>query len=483
MKRVSVLLLLVIAAFAQTRGRLAEYALVLEDPPVAQKARSRVALQSSGAQAHLQKVRGAQRGVLAELAARKVRVTYASQILVNAIFVRIAPEQAAALKNIPGVKWIQYQPMSKPALNAAVNLVGLPAAWSAIGGSDKAGAGVRIGIIDTGIDQNHPGFSDAGFTPPAGFPKGDKAYTNNKVIVARSYVSMLVTPDWAYSTPGDLSTTPDPAYTTPDDLSPRDRQGHGTAIAMIAAGVRNTGPLGIITGVAPKAFLGNYKVYGSPGVNEYTYRSAWIHALTNAVEDGMDIVTLSLGEGDPGYFGPLDTGGTQCGDAVCDVGAQAVEWAASQGTLVVAAAGNGANLGLRGVTYGTMNSPATAPSAIAVGASANSHLVYQTVRVNGSSLGNLRGLSGAGPKISSPLTATVRDVTQLGDNGLACSALPAGSLTGAFALIQRGTCFFSDKAGFAAAAGAAGVIIYQPDGIDDFSTPSTIPVWINTCGI
>src|ERR1035441_4441501 len=211
MKRVSVLLLLVTAAFAQTRSRLAEYALVLEDPPVAQKAQSRVALQSNEAQAHLQKVRGAQRLVLAEPAAREVRVSSTSQILVNAIFVRVVPGQAAALQNIPGVKWIQYQPPSKPLLNAAVNLVGVPTAWSTVGGSANAGAGVRIGIIDTGIDQNHPGFKDTGFTAPAGFPAGDPgfaAYTNNKVIVARSYVSML--------------TDPDPVYSTPDDLSPRD---------------------------------------------------------------------------------------------------------------------------------------------------------------------------------------------------------------------------------------------------------------------
>src|ERR1035437_4200727 len=471
MKRISVFFLLVTTAYAQTRSRLAEYALILEDPPVAQKAQSRMALQGSVAQAHLQKVRGAQSRVLAELAARKVRVSSTSQILVNAIFVRIAPEQASALKNIPGVKWIQYLPQQKPLLNAAVNLVGVPAAWSAIGGSANAGAGVRIGIIDTGIDQNHPGFKDTGFTPPAGFPKGDSRYTNNKVIVARSYVSMLVEPDWAYSTPGDISTTPDPAYATPDDLSPRDRQGHGTAIAMIAAGVQNTGPLGTITGVAPKAFLGNYKIFGSPGVYEYTSYSIWQYALTDAVQDGMDIVTLSIGEGDPAIFAPLDSGVAACNDpGNCDVYSQAVESASRRGTLVVAAAGNGGNIGMHSVTMNSLNTPGVAPSAVTVGASANSHLVYQTASVNGGSLGNLRALFGDGPKIGSPLTAPLKDVTTLGDNGLGCAALPAGLLTGAFALMQRGTCFFSDKVNFAQAAGAIGAIIYQSEGIDDVTT-------------
>jgi minor extracellular serine protease Vpr len=455
MKRISVLLLLVSAAFAQTRSRLAEYALVLEDPPVAQKAQSRVALQGAEALAHLTKVRKAQSLVLAELAARKVRVRSTSQILVNAVFVHVLPQNAAALKNIPGVKWIQYQPPSKPLLNAAVNLVGVPAAWSTVGGSANAGAGVKIGIIDTGIDQNHPGFKDTGFTPPTGFPTGDTSYTNNKVIVARSYVSML--------------TDPDPIYSTPDDLSPRDRQGHGTAIAMIAAGVQNTGPLGSITGVAPKAFLGNYKVFGSPGINEYTYRSAWIQALTDAVNDRMDIVTLSLGEGDAAFFGPLDQGVGVCGDPVCDVGSQAVENASRLGMLVVAAAGNGGNIGYRSVTHNALNSPGVSPSAIAVGASANSHLVYQTVRVNGSSLGNLHGLFGDGPKVNSPLTAPVKDVTTLGNDGLVCGALPAGSLTGSFALIQRGTCFFSDKVIAAQAAGAVGVVFYQSDGIEEIT--------------
>ena len=308
MQRVSVLLLLASTAFAQPHGRLPEYALVLEDPPVAQKVSSRAELQNAAAQAHLTRVRNAQRSVLAALAARNVRVAATSQTLVNAIFVHVSHQDAPALKSIPGVKWIQYQPTARPALTAAEDLIGVPAAWNAVGGSANAGAGVRIGIIDTGIDQTHPAFRDTGFTPPTGFPAGDVAFTNNKIIVARSYVVRQTTAD-------------DPVFSTPDDLSPRDRQGHGTALAMIAAGVQNTGPLGTITGVAPKAFLGNYKVFGSPGVNEYTTRSSWIAALTDAIADKMDIVTLSLGEGDPAFYGALDTGVNVCGDAVCDVGA------------------------------------------------------------------------------------------------------------------------------------------------------------------
>ena len=93
-----------------------------------------------------------------------------------------------------------------------------------LNGEPNAGAGVKIAVLDTGIDQNHAAFQENGLQYPAGFPKGDSGYTNRKVIAARSYVNMLVGTD--------------PQFTRPDDLSPRDRVGHGTAVAMIAAGGR-----------------------------------------------------------------------------------------------------------------------------------------------------------------------------------------------------------------------------------------------------
>ncbi len=60
---------------------------------------------------------------------------------------------------------------------------------------------------------------------------------------------------------------------------------------MAAAGVSNTGPLALITGVAPKAYLGSYKVFGSPGVNDGATDAAILKAVDDAVADGMDVIS------------------------------------------------------------------------------------------------------------------------------------------------------------------------------------------------
>jgi len=467
MKRaISALFLLVFAGFGQSGSRLVDYALLLEDAPVAQKTQGRLALQSADAQAQMARIRSAHNSLLAELQRRKVTVGGSSQVLVNAIFVRTTPETAAQLLHLPGVVHVVRAPRLHRDLNTALGLVNVPGAWSAItGGAANAGAGIKIGIIDSGIDQNHPGFQDTSLAPPPGFPKGDTNYTNNKVIVARSYVA--------------LDSYTDPASSTPDDTTPRDRVGHGTAIAMIAAGVQNTGPQATIQGVAPKAFLGNYKIFGSPGVNDYALYAAFVQALQDAVTDQMDIVTLSLGEGDMPTWGPLDVDPSCSSDNVtpapCDIYAQAVETAVQAGLVVVAAAGNDGNIGVLPHTLSTIHTPGTDPAAITVGASLNSHALYQTLHLSGaglpSSLQSLQALFGDGPHATSApypiLTAApILDVALLGDNGLACAPLAAGSLVGAVALILRGSCTYSDKINYAQNAGAVGVVIYQQAGIN-----------------
>ena len=205
------------------------------------------------------------------------------------------------MQSIPGVSSVVPIRTYHRKLNRATALVNAPAAWSALGGVNNAGAGVKIAILDTGIDQQHPAFQDPSLPMPAGYPRcngDDCAFTNNKVIVARSYVQQLA----AGSSPLNPA-----ADSRPDDYSPRDRIGHGTAVASTAAGHTNTG-LVTFSGVAPAAYLGNYKIYGSPEVNDFTADDVIIQALEDAMNDGMDIVSFS--SGGPAFTGPLDTGAT-----------------------------------------------------------------------------------------------------------------------------------------------------------------------------
>jgi minor extracellular serine protease Vpr len=428
-------------------ARLEEYALVLNDPPLARQVSARARIQA------------AQHQVRAELVRRHVRVSGSAQTLLNAVFVRAPRERAPELRSIAGVKHVVWLPPLKRNLNVAVNLVNIPAAWSALsGGMANAGAGVKIAVIDSGLDDTHPAFQDVSLTPPATYPRGDTTYTNGKIIVARSYESL---------------------FALPDDPTPRDRSGHGTALAMIAAGGTVAAPLATITGVAPKAWLGNYKIFGTPGVNDNTTYAALIQALEDAVSDQMDIAVLAIGS--LPLSGPTDSDPSCATSGVpsayqddCDIPAQAVENATAMGMTVVVSAGNDGQSGFLAASLNSIDSPGTAPDAITVGAATNGHLLFAAVRITGANvpatLQSMYAAADDGVKLSAPLTAPVKNVTAADATGLACAALPAGSFTGDVVLIERGTCDFSTKINNAQQAGASAVIIYQ-----DASHPNDLP--------
>jgi uncharacterized protein (TIGR03437 family) len=457
------------------------YTLLLEDAPVSSRFVSREAMRTSPAIAYRQQIEGKQRTVLADLASRNIQVTGSDVTLVNAVFVIAPASRLDELKSIPGVAAVRPMRRFKPSLNRATQLMNGPLAWNAVGGVANAGKGIKIGIIDSGIDQTHPAFQDSTLTVPAGFPlcsgSADACnYTNSKVIVARSYVRQLA----GYSSkdpvnlPGDTSVPPSPAFSTPDDYSPRDHLGHGTATASSAAANTNTGTV-TFTGMAPKAWLGNYKLSGSPGVNDGPTDDVMILAVKDALQDGMDIVSLSWGA--QALTGALDTGAT-CGIPAgqpCDPVAAAYEAAAKSGLVISVAAGNSGDDAYNYYNgsypyYNSISSPATAPSVIGVGASTNSHLLTPAVSVNAANApANLKKIAAQTsdatfyPSVYGANQAPLVDVTQLGNNGLACTALPANSLNGAYALIERGTCNFSVKASYAQLAGAEGVIFYMAD--------------------
>jgi uncharacterized protein (TIGR03437 family) len=442
-----------------------EWMVLLAEPPVVERFPGRIEQTRIASASYRQHLRDAQQDVRAQIAAMSVTVTGAVQHLLNGIFVRATPEQAAALRNLPGVQAVL--PLRRYHLMDQLSLSDVQQAWDSvpIGGAGNAGAGLKIAIIDTGIDQTHPSFQDDTLTPPAGFPKcgvpSDCAFTNSKVIVARSYVSTL--------TAGSSASNP-AADSRPDDLSARDLIGHGTAVASVAAGVASSYLTTAISGVAPKAFLGNYKVYGSPEVNFSASEAGIIEALDDAVTDGMDVVNFS--SGGSAFESPTDTGAI-CGNAAgqpCDPIAAAFDNAMKDGqVIVVAAAGNDGSSGYQytatgAATYGTVASPAYTPSIIAAGGIENDIAYADSIQVSGNGVpSNLASLyafpSGDGPVPPAPLTAPLVDVTQVGADPLLCAgAPPAGSLSGVIALIFRGTCDFIVKVNYAQSAGAVGVI-------------------------
>jgi minor extracellular serine protease Vpr len=459
----SIALLLVSASFAQTIPN--RYALILDDPPVTNRFASRSELDSSSARAYRQQIEARQQAVRDALAARNIPVTSSASTVLNAIFVTAPKDRLAELQNLPGVKGVVPIRRYRLKLNRATQLVNAQAAWNSFGGMQNAGAGMKIAIIDTGIDQTHPAFQDSSLKPPAGFPvcnvSNCAAFTNNKVIVARSYVPLLAAP----SDPKNPA-----ADSRPDDYSPRDRQGHGTATASCAAAVSTSTPAQLtISGVAPKAFLGNYKIFGSPGVNDGASDESIIQAFEDALADHMDVASLSVGGA--AFTGPLDTGAA-CGQPAnvpCDLVPPVIENVVKAGMVVVVAAGNDGDgaFSANAPAFGTIESPGDAPSAITVGATTSSHFMSEGVEVPGagvpSNLQRIAGILGNGPIPIGAVAAGLIDVTQLGDSGLACSALPAGSLGGAFVLIERGTCNFSVKVVNAQNAGAQGVIFYMAD--------------------
>jgi uncharacterized protein (TIGR03437 family) len=464
------------------------YALILEDAPAAHQFENRTTLRSAAADSYRAGLRakhdvlrlairnrganGVSRGVSPTANPNQptanvdsnIAITGESDTLLNAVFVS-APESARSdLAGLPGVKAVVPLHAYKLELNRATALVNAQAAWANLGGVSNAGAGVKIAILDTGIDQTHPMFQDSTLRPPTGFPicsGADCAFTNNKVIVARSYVQMLAAPSSAANPSAD---------SRPDDISPRDRIGHGTALAGVAAGVPvgpSQGAAVAMNGMAPKAFLGNYKIFGSPQVNDFTYDDVIIKAVEDALKDGMDIASLSIGS--PALAGALDQGAA-CGQPAgiyCEPAAAAIDNAVKSGMVVVIAAGNLGDSGLLTPTLGTIGSPGISPSAITVGAVTNSHRFTAAVRVSGTdtpaSLQVLSGQSGDNTASFTSATGPMVDVNTVGGGLTGCVPLPDGILKGLIVIIRRGECTFFTKASYAQAAGAVGVILYMAD--------------------
>jgi minor extracellular serine protease Vpr len=137
-----------------------------------------------------------------------------------------------------------------------------------------------------------------------------------------------------------------------------------------------------------------------------------------------------------------------------DLMVQAVERAVAAGVIVVIAAGN------QGPDLHSIDSPGSAPNAITVANSMNERVFASRAVVDGAPQ-PYESFPGSGPNQLSPATGTLVDVSTVDPTALACSSLPAGSLTGKIAFILRGNCFFEVKLNNAQAAGAIAALVYS----------------------
>jgi uncharacterized protein (TIGR03437 family) len=407
---------------------------------------------SSEGDQYVQSLRNAKAPLAAQLEARGATVFGQTEHVLNAIMVHAAAADLAWLRQQPGVQSAEFSAIRHVNLNAATALIGAQTVWNQLGGSANAGKGQMIAMLDSGIDNSIPMFSTSGFTTPLNFPKTNatagSGYTNGKVIVAKNYICPVTTS----SCPNFTGTSAPATF----DENASDGFGHGTGTASVAAGNCTGTPAGVtICGVAPGAYLGNYKVFDSTGGGT---DAAFLSALNDAVADGFTIINYSGGQ--DATVGTLPTQSTDYA---------AIHSAVAANAVVVVSAGNcGPLAGNQGCGYdgdNTITDPGIVPDAITPGASSNSHIQANPFTVTSSATvpANIQSLSSAvasSPAFNSIGPAVVADVTPLDGNGTGCTALPAGSLTGQIALMRYSDdCVDSDQTNNAAAAGAIASII------------------------
>jgi minor extracellular serine protease Vpr len=416
---------------------------------------------SGASQAYLARVDAAQRAAIARLkqAIPQAGVSWRYRVVLDGFAVTL-PE--TKLPKLLGMGYAHVYPSMRYALNLDESpaIIGATQLEQATGAS---GAGIKIGVVDDGIDQTNPFFNPSGFAYPAGFPKGNTAYTSPKVIVARAF--------------------PGPGSGQGGQL-PLDRQAsfHGTHVAGIAAGDANTTAspgrdhptVQGLSGVAPKAWLGNYRVFNVPAPlvgGDFAETPQIVAAFESAVSDGMNVINFSGGgpESDPAQ------------DAMIPV----VHNTAAAGVVPVIAAGNDRD----DFGMGTVGSPGSAPDAITVAAVTSNHYFGQLMTVvsptlQGSQTFPAVPTSDGLPASWATTQQTLVDVATLqGSNGpKLCgpasdpdqlkASLPKGSLAGKIALVQRGSCTFLSKAYRAVSAGAIGMIVADNRAGD----PNPIPI-------
>ncbi|TVU32366.1 hypothetical protein EJB05_24093, partial [Eragrostis curvula] len=216
------------------------------------------------------------------------RLVHAYHHVATGFAARLTLEELDDMSSMPGFVSAVPDKMYKLQTTHTPEFLGLTTSQqgnSSLG--SERGAGVIIGVLDTGVFPFHPSFSDAGMPPPPAKWKGRCEFNvssacNNKLIGARNLV-----------TEGNSSSSSSGRRRAP----PFDDDGHGTHTASTAAGAAVPGAhvlgqaAGVAVGMAPRAHVAVYKVCGEDGC----LSSDVLAGTDAAVADGCDVISMSLG--------------------------------------------------------------------------------------------------------------------------------------------------------------------------------------------
>lgn len=352
-----------------------------------------------------------------------------TQKALNAVMLEVDADAIEHLVNEPLVRSVRPVVDYQLDLAETVPYVGATAVQNL--GFD--GTGVRVAVLDSGVDYTHANLGGIGTTEAYTAAYGtsvsdprntmrDGLFPTAKVVEGFDFVGE----SWPN---GDLA---------PDD-DPIDAEGHGTHVADIIAGMK---------GVAPGASLYALKVCSA--VDTACSGVALLQAMDYVVDpngdldtsDHLDIVNMSLGQ--------------PYGQAYDEDLSQAVENASKVGVLTIASAGN------NGDRPFVVGSPSAAPSALSVAETQVPSAMLPIIDIlSPASIGG--SIGGTYQPFSAPFVNTIEGQLQYGNaaggNLLACGPFQPGALAGKILLADYGICAPSIKVSNAAAAGAAAVIV------------------------